>query len=182
MAIIAAIAAATVMSSCGAPRTICDYAPSVGTIVGPAVERDGSAVTFVVESTNRGSAVPGVTLPPPPSVGSRVTVHYDKGEAQFLRIGTRYRVELWETSDGLASGVHTANRACSGGTLRADGAPIETSLWSRSGVRRWTAVSGLVFVGLLGIGAVQLSRRQRRQRANDARVNEQLHELAGGPP
>ncbi len=182
MAIIAAIAAATVMSSCGARRTICDYAPSVGTIVGSAVERDGSAVTFVVESSTPGSHVPGVDIVPPPSVGSRVIVHYEKGEAQFLRTGTRYRVELWGASGGLVSGVRTANRACSGGTVRADGAAIETSLWSRSGVRRLAAVSGLILVGLLVISALGFSRRRHRQRANDVRIKEQVHDLPSGPP
>jgi hypothetical protein len=81
--------------------------PTAGSIVGRLVARDAADATFVIESARRGTSRQLDGSPPPSlAVGSRVTVRYRGGDGQFLRIGMRYRAELFRSDDGLSSTVH----------------------------------------------------------------------------
>jgi len=66
-----------------------------------------------------------------PVAGRRIAVHYENGDERFLKVGGDYRVKVWwlgetpATSHFLSS-VHTDAHVCSGGTIHADGAPIDT--------------------------------------------------------
>jgi hypothetical protein len=81
-------------------------------------------VTFRVES-----AQPNRTADPSVShrleTGRLAVVHYEAHEERFLRVGERYKVKVWPIA-GFLSSVHTSDRPCSGGTVHADGAPIDT--------------------------------------------------------
>ena len=155
------------VAGCGPGRVDCSLAPRADVIVGTAVARRGSTVTFVVASVRRNpdavttSGFGGPRL----RTGERIAVRYDQGSAQFLRIGSRYQVYLWWASGSFWSEVHTANHACSGGTVYANGAAIDTSLWSRSWVRNTTFVFALIVAIGLAVAAAWAFRRGRRRRA-----------------
>ena len=114
----------------GPRRVICDYAQDSGTFEGRLVTLDGPGVTFMVERVdpNVAAARIGKRIP---VAGKRVVVHYDRGNEQFLHRGRQYKVRVWWVGESQSrlrffSGVHVANQPCSGGTVYADGSPIET--------------------------------------------------------
>jgi hypothetical protein len=150
--LVAAVAASFALGSAPRPAMALSCVPSAGIVTGRLVVLDGTNATFVVES-----AQPGSRDAPPPSAGSRITIRYG-GDAQFLRVGTRYRAQLLSLGNGFGSYVHSSE--CTSGTVYADGSRIDTSLWARSSVRR----IAMVFVALFAAGlvAVVLTLRRRR--------------------
>jgi hypothetical protein len=155
------LAMTTLVVSCGGRgRVICDYAPPAYTVKGPLVGRQGSVATYLIDSVWRSQS--GFREPPKLLAGQRVNVRYEHGQAQFLRVGDRYRVTLWWISDaGFWSGVHMGDEACSGGTVYADGSPIDTSLWVRSWVRNGVAIAGAVLFVLILLLTSRVIRRRR---------------------
>ena len=155
-----------VVTACGPGPVDCTLAPRADVIVGTTVTRRGSTVTFAVASVRRNPDAdtnPGFGGPRL-RTGEQIAVRYDQGSAQYLRIGSRYRAYLWWASGSFWSEVHTANHACSGGTVYTNGAAIDTSLWSRSWVRNTTFVFVLIVAILLaGAGTWAYRRRQRRR-------------------
>jgi hypothetical protein len=125
--VVGALAATTLVASCSTtgtttPRVMCDYAQDSGTFVGRLVGRHGSSVTYRVEAVRPSE---GAAALPQPVRGTLVVVHYEAHEEQFLHAGERYSVRVWPIN-GFFSGVHTADRPCSGGTVHADGTAIDT--------------------------------------------------------
>ncbi len=114
----------------GRRHVICDFALDSGTFEGRLVTRTGPGVTFMVERVHPNVAAVR-TGSRVPVAGRQVVVHYDAGNEQLLRVGRRYKVKVWWLGDAqsrlrFVSGVHVANRPCSGGTVYADGSAIET--------------------------------------------------------
>jgi hypothetical protein len=162
--VVGVLAATTPVGSCSSStrRVICDYAQDSGTFVGRLVGRHGSSVAYRVEAVQPSE---GAAALPQPVRGTLVVVHYEAHEEQFLHAGERYSVRVWPIN-GFFSGVHTANRPCSGGTVHADGTAIDTALSHQSRARHilFSFAAALAVVGLF-VAAWAL-RRRRRQRKN----------------
>ena len=122
------VLAASAISACdsgpGHPRVMCDYAMDAGTFVGRVVSVRGAEATFRVESAQPKRAADASVLHRLQK-GRLAVVHYEAHEERFLRVGERYKVKVWPIA-GFLSSVHTPDRPCSGGTVHADGAPIDT--------------------------------------------------------
>ena len=163
--IIAAAAAACVLMSSQGPAAACSLAAPAGAVVGEVVRIDGGGADLIVEQRTPYEPTSGRSQPELPRVGARVHVAYE-GDEEFLRVGRRYSVTLRDVPKlGWFSGVHTAEEVCGGGgTVYADGAAIDTALWSRDEVRRgavFLAIGvGVVSVTVIGLRAY-LSRRTR---------------------
>ena len=161
--VVGVLAAATLVSSCdNTGRVICDYAQDSGTFAGRLVERHGSSLTYRVEALQPSE---GAAALPQPVRGTLVVVHYENHEEQFLHVGQRYSVKVWPIRH-YYSGVHTANRPCSGGTLHADGTAIDTSLLHQPHTLRvfLNVVTALAVVGVFVTAWAM--RKRRRQRKN----------------
>jgi hypothetical protein len=149
----------------------CSQASPRYTIVGKLIARHGSTATFSVESVE-----PPVSPPPPgvvaPAVvrGQKLDVGYPSDHADFLRVGKRYRVELFGGRPGpFQSDVHTADVACSRGTVYADGREIDTSLRSRSLVRHLVEGAALLFLVIVPVTTGLVVRARSRRNAVDPR-------------
>jgi len=150
-------------SCAAAPRVICDYAAIADTIVGELVARSDATATFDVTSAAPGSSSGSRSKPPLIVNGQRIEVHYIDSQAQYLRVGRSYRVELWWLSNRFQSGVHVSSDACSTGTTYADGSAIKTSAArARSALAIGVGIAAFVFV--VAIAAVFLRRRRRHRR------------------
>ena len=108
--------------------------------------RSGSAVTFSTDD------------------GRTLVVTYPGDAARFLHVGTAYRVDVWGQPGELSS---TIMPYCGvpGGTLYADGTPVNTGVWSRE--RRadalpWVIGGLLVLAGLVTALAIRERRRHPR--------------------
>lgn len=164
LALLGLLLAATLVSSCVTQRVKCSMAPDAGSFVGSVVEIHGSAVTFRVETVQRNTSAIAAEFPRPVE-GHHVVVHYQDHDEQFLHVGERYSVKVWPIN-GFSSSVHTANHACSGGTVHADGTAIDTSLLRQPHARRvfLVSVAALAVVGLFA--AAWMLRKRRRQTKN----------------
>ena len=101
--------------------------------------------------------------------GQTVAVRYDGNRARFLRLGTRYRVDLsWNGSGYFESDVHVSGDACSG-AVYANGRAINTSGWVRShlGVLIIALVLVPLVVALLFILAMTRAFGRRRAGRTD---------------
>ena len=130
VAVVGLLSTPAALTACS---TSCDKSAPAQTIVGLVIARTDSAATFSIESVSipRGAA----SEPAAPVLvrGRTVEVSYFADHAKYLRVGTRYRVDLsWNRTDGFASDVHTSDEPCSGGTVYADGSSINTASWTRS--------------------------------------------------
>ena len=159
------------VASCAAtPRVLCDYPATADMIVGRLLARRGVTATFEVTSVTPGASSPGSRSKPPAIVkGQRLTVRYYGSQAQYLRVGREYRVELWWLSNQFQPGVHVASDACSTGTTYADGSAINTSASTASPVRAIGV--GLLFVALVAVTTPLLRGRRRRRRRGTPRVS-----------
>jgi hypothetical protein len=167
LAVVGLLFAATVGGgACGASGPCDGPAPGgSGTFVGRLTAVRGEHATFAVETYAPNPGGPVLTTPP--RAAASVDVRYDSDEIKFLRTGRRYSVVVFPTENGPGSGVHHADDNCSGGTVYANGSRIDTSLWSRTIVRRVL----LGFVGLLVATLVFLgwvTRRTHRARLRSA--------------
>ncbi len=81
-------------------------------VVATMASRSGSAVTFSTDD------------------GRTLVVTYPGDVARFLHIGTAYRVDAWRQPGEFSSTV-TPYCGVPGGTLYADGTPVNTGVWSR---------------------------------------------------
>jgi hypothetical protein len=161
-ALVAALALLIVAAACSPPRTECDYAAFADTMVGRLVARHGSTATFLIESVTPVASGPGVGSAPALAARHRVSVHYFGDQAQYLRVGRRYAVNMWWLSNQFESGVHVANDACSTGTVNANGSAINTSIWLVSWVRAAAVLVPVSVVLLAVAGAAWAIRRRRR--------------------
>jgi hypothetical protein len=139
---------ATVMF--GSATTTRDCAASAAvpteTIVATMVSRSGSAVTYSTDD------------------GRTLVITYPGDAARFLHIGTTYRVDAWGRPGELSS---TVMPYCGvpGGTLYADGTPINTGVSSperRADELPWVVGGLVVLAGL--IAALVICERLRHPR------------------
>jgi len=143
----------------------CEYDGSfdgAGSIVGTITSIHGDSAVFAAESW---APTPGVAAPPsPPRAGATLSVKYQGDETKFLRVGRRYKVTVFVDagSSVLSSGVHTADN-CSHGTTYSDGQAIDTSMWSRSLVRR-SVIGFIVLLVVVLAFLVWVTLRIRRRR------------------
>ena len=159
-------------TSCAGSDVECSMLPSSGTFVGTLRSIQGTSATFTVESWTPTQNDAASTPSAAPVVGASVAVQYSAKEVAFLRVGRRYSVLVYDGDGGFVSSVRHADDKCSGGTVYADGSKIDTSLWSRSIVRR----AALGFIVLLLLTLVVLAFVTRRLRDRRARVS------VGRPP
>lgn len=161
-AVIAAVALALVAGACS-QSVKCSMVPPDAVFTGVVHAKRGALVDFVVETVERHDTSNPSHQAPRVSVGDTVRVRYEAGTAQFLHVGERYDVRAIWLDGHFNSDVHTADRPCSGATTRADGRPIDTSLWHRAAVRR-VAYVGTALVAVIAIVAFAISRGRRRRR------------------
>jgi hypothetical protein len=153
--------ASTTISSCA--HSDCSKSGTSGTVVGTLTSVSGENATFTVQSW---TPTPGVALETAtPTVGSDVVVRYSSTEIRFLHVGKHYSVLVYENGTGFDSGVHHADDNCSGGTIYANGKAIDTSLWSRTIVRR-AIIGFVVFLVVLLVFLAWVTRRSRRRRTS----------------
>jgi hypothetical protein len=113
--------------------TSCDKSAPTVTIVGRVTVRSTSKATFSIESVSPSTNVTPDPATPVLAPGKNVTVRYFADHAKYLRVGTRYRVDLfWDGAGSFESDVHTSDEPCSGGTVYANGSSINTASWTRS--------------------------------------------------
>lgn len=136
------------LTACG--HVECSQSGPTETIVGRLVARQGSTATFSIESLAQAPG-PRSSVPAPPVIGPghTVAVQYYGDHAKYLRIGSRYLVELYWSGGHFRSDVHTADVSCSRGTVYADGHPIDTRTWARAHLVDIIAVVALVPLAFL---------------------------------
>ncbi|MGZ4707587.1 MAG: hypothetical protein ACXWBN_02455 [Acidimicrobiales bacterium] len=137
-------------SSC---PTVSLTAPNAS-FIGEVVAEHAGAVTFRVDEVLPDRIFHDVAAAEV-AVGDEVVVHYRGGDERFVHQGQSYQVDAWgHVPDELASGVHTADECAGGGTVHADGSPIDTGLWTRDGIAPYQgriALGALVLaVGVVG--------------------------------
>ena len=164
------VALAVVAAGC-TQRVDCSQAVPDAVFTGVLRSERGNTVEFAVETvTPSYGRSPTGRGAPLVVVGAIVSVFYDAGTAQFLRVGERYSVSAIWIGGRFVSDVHTADRPCSGGTTYADGRNIDTALWKRARVRRFVLVAAIAIHAVATIGTAvsrwQSSRRRRRRRPN----------------
>ena len=133
-----AIGTASTTHNCAASASV-----PTESVVATMVSRSGSAVTYLTDD------------------GRTLMVTYPGDVSRFLHGGTIYRVDAWGRPGDLSS---TVMPYCGvpGGTLYADGTPINTSAWSlerRADELPWV-VGGLVAVA--GMVTALVVRERRR--------------------
>ena len=135
----------------GTANTTHDCAASaavpIESVVAVMVSRTESVVTYSTDS------------------GRTLLVIYPGDAARFLHVGTTYRVDAWgQPGDQLSS---TVMPYCGvpGGTLYADGTPINTGVWSRERLADdlpWVVVGLVLLAGM--VAAVVIRERRRNPR------------------
>jgi hypothetical protein len=154
------------LTNCAASRVDCSKASPTDTIVGRLSARHGSTATFSIVSVSQASSQARSTPKPPVLTPDQtVDVQYFGDHAKFLRLGSNYRVEVYWVGY-FRSDVRVASDPCSGGTVYADGRPIDTSSWARSHLSEIIAVLAAMPLILLVILAtcIRLRRRTRLAR------------------
>jgi hypothetical protein len=154
----------SLLASCGTVECSIATGPGTGydaSFVGRLTGRHADTATFTVESTKtfRTENPDG----PIPKLTASVAVEYPDDVAHFLHVGKRYLVNVEWSGTAFESDIHRAGDCGSGGTLHADGSPIDTSTfpWLHRAL-----LAGLVtpVVALLVLVAVVWYRRRRHRR------------------
>jgi hypothetical protein len=149
------------------PKSCNDVAVTpYASFVGKAIAKDGSTVTFTVISVEPTSTSLGVAHVNP---GEQVTVRYVQGDQRFVHPGDTYLVNAYGAGLGhLESGVQTAqecdNDAPGVGTYEADGARIDTGIFTRDGFAPYVTplVVGLgLVIALVAIGGAVYARNRK---------------------
>jgi hypothetical protein len=148
----------------------CSCVQDSGTFDGRVVVRNGSGVTFLVESVQPNLSPSPIKVHAPPVAGHRVVVRYEHGEEQFLHIGRRYSVKVW----WLGISGHPAQflssvaggQSCCGGTTHLDGTTINKSPWLQPKVCRAAFAVAVAAVGIGALTGVLALRKRGRQARN----------------
>ena len=149
-----------------AAATSCGDGKGDAEIVGRLTSLRDATATFHIESVKVGPH-PRPSAPIPAKQTS-LPVYYYGGDTRFLRVGQRYDAQIWWDDGRFTAYVTTAEDTCGGGgTLHADGSPIETSLLSRLDWKQVLLVVGTP-VAILFVLVIWLRHRdQLRKRRND---------------
>jgi hypothetical protein len=142
----------------GAASCPASYVSPTASFVGTVLAEHGADIDYRIETMLPGRIFEGGAGAPSVHPGQRVTVTYTGGDARFVHVGHRYRVDVFGSAhDRLTSGVRTAgeclNAAEGVGTFHADGSAIDTGLLTRDGISPYLARVGVAVAATVALVA-----------------------------